>query len=526
MAAGAGLTPSSGSKSPLFSNFRGSVFRGTEAAVRASAVSGPFQAAPTAYVIPEDEDDLGRLIRWAWENEIPLIPRGAGTGMPGGNLGPSVVVEIGPGFRDLVLDPESSRIRAGAGAVGAGVDRAARGIGGFLPFLPSSGRWCTVGGMVANNAAGARSFRHGAICAWVEGLEGFYSWGERFNVGPGEPLPGPFAPILSSLRQMLSPTTDGCLPGWPSIRKNASGYALDRFLRRSDPAQLLVGSEGTLAFITRADLRFAPLPEGRGLAMLRAEGPDALTELALRADSLGATACEFLGRRLLELVETGLDPDVAELSAEAFALVIFEVMGPPDEVQSKLRALEQIGARTTGAVLTTRDPEAVDRFWAIRHAASPIIAREADRGRFSTQFIEDSVVPPSALGTYLAGLDEILSGVRLDAVVFGHAGDANVHVNPLIEVEDPDWELRVRRALDEVTDLVAGLGGSLSGEHGDGRLRAPLLSRIWPPTLVRGFEKVKEALDPKGILNPGVIMPLPGQDPLEGLVPQASPHPT
>lgn len=133
------------------------------------------------------------------------------------------------------------------------------------------------------------------------------------------------------------------------------------------------------------------------------------------------------------------------------------------------------------------------------------------------QFIEDSVVPPGRLPEYLAGLSSILAEARLEAVVFGHAGDGNVHVNPLVPTGDEDWRDRVRQVLEGVAGLVASLGGTLSGEHGDGRIRAPYLDRIWGPGSVAAFKETKGLLDPDGIFNPGVILPLPGQDPLEGL---------
>ena len=224
--------------------------------------------------------------------------------------------------------------------------------------------------------------------------------------------------------------------------------------------------------------------------MLPAESYDALTELALAADNLGATACEFFGKRFLELIGPSLDPELGKMLKGSFALVLIEVTGSSDEVQSKLSSLQKLGSSGPHpSPLITRDPETADRLWAIRHATSPIIARESGRGRISTQFIEDSVVPPSALGDYLKGIEQILEGVGMDAVVFGHAGDGNVHVNPLVEVDDPDWTHRVQHTLDQVTDLVADLGGTLSGEHGDGRLRTPLLSRIWPAHLVQGFQQ-------------------------------------
>jgi FAD/FMN-containing dehydrogenase len=135
------------------------------------------------------------------------------------------------------------------------------------------------------------------------------------------------------------------------------------------------------------------------------------------------------------------------------------------------------------------------------------------------QFIEDSVVPTERFIDYLRSLEDILTEERTKAVIFGHAGDASAHVNPLVDVRAPEWRGRVRRILEATTTLVAGLGGTLSGEHGDGRIRAPFLDRVWGPALAGAFREVKRTLDPQGVFNPGVIVPLRGQDTLEGLGP-------
>ena len=127
------------------------------------------------------------------------------------------------------------------------------------------------------------------------------------------------------------------------------------------------------------------------------------------------------------------------------------------------------------------------------------------------------MVPPARLSDYLTGLQAILAAAEIQAVVFGHAGDANVHVNPLIDVARAGWRDQIRTVLEDTVALVAGLGGTLAGEHGEGRLRAPYLERIWGEEWAKVFGETKRCLDPRGILNPGVIVPLEGQDPLAGL---------
>ncbi len=538
---------------PCPPGFRGEWIVGTEARDTASRISGPFSAHPAAHAFPRDDEDLALLLSFARETGLALIPRGGGTGMPGGNLGSGIVVDLSRHFRDVgPVAPETDSIRVEAGTVAETVDRAARSQGLRLPALPSSAPWCTVGGMVANNAAGARSFRHGSIAAWVEGLEGLDARGRPFRLaaagtrptgtgtrptgtgtrptgtgarpasaGVPHPLPFPVSPEALGIQ-------GGDLPGflsssgWPRVRKNASGYALDRYLAGGgDPVQLLVGSEGTLALITAVTLRLAPIPPARGVHLLPVDSPEALADGARAAEATGAVACEFLGRRFLEVAELEDDPQVGPLARGAWALLFLEFEGEPGEVGEGMAAARALGRNLCGEGTGTTDPEAGKRLWSVRHAASPMIARKAAQGLHSTQFIEDSVVPPAALGAYLRGLDGALERHGFDAVVFGHAGDGNVHVNPLVDAGSPDWRARVRGTLEEVVEVVAELGGTLSGEHGDGRLRAPFLERVWGPELVAAFHRVKERFDPEGRLNPGVILPLEGQDPLQGLFPRA-----
>jgi FAD/FMN-containing dehydrogenase len=220
------------------------------------------------------------------------------------------------------------------------------------------------------------------------------------------------------------------------------------------------------------------------------------------------------------------DPDVGGTARGAYAILLIEVAGKSEgEVELALEQVQGMGAGIGGRGIGASHPTIVDRLWKLRHAASPMIAHEAGLGRISTQFIEDSVVPPRNLAAYLDGIAKILSRAAFDAVVFGHAGDANIHVNPLLDVHSPDWRERALRTMEETVDLVRSLGGTLSGEHGDGRIRAPYLSRIWDPGFVAGFREVKRTLDSRGILNPGVILPRPGQDPFHGFSPRPRSHP-
>ena len=472
---------------------------------------------------PLDADDVSTMLHWASQQGEPVIPRGAGTGMPGGNVGRGIALDIAACFTALgPLDVSARTLRVEPGVLAGDVDRVARQAGLFLPPLPSSADRCTVGGMVANNAAGARTFKYGATRDWVQALDVVTADGSQYTLEAGQTLPPEFRTLHAELRAELGDEP----PGWPKVRKNSSGYALDRFLPEADAVQLLVGSEGTIAVVTSVTLKLAPVPESQAVAFIPVRNLLDLPILLQWARDNEASACEFFGRRFLEIASltgytfTGASAKDAGALEGAEAALLLELDGDPDSVSRGMESLQRL-ARELG-LKATLGTEKIDRerLWGVRHAASPLIMESARSGLVSTQISEDSVVPPDALGAYLSGLEEILRAADTDAVIFGHAGDANIHVNPLLDVRRSSWRDAARAILMDTVDLVADLGGTLSGEHGDGRLRAPFVERIWGPKLTACFEKTKATLDPAGILNPGVIIPCPNQDPLEGLWPQ------
>lgn len=476
--------------------------------------SGPIQMVPAAVAIPIDVEDVATLVAWAGREGVALVPRGAGTGMPGGNVGWGVAVEL-TRMDDLqTRAPDGSRLRVGPGVLAARVESVARGFRRFLPPLPSSADRCTLGGMVANNAAGARSFRHGAMHAWVDGLEVVLADGTVAELEAGRPHPA-----FLEARDRAAAAMAAVRRPWPAVRKNSSGYALDRFLPHGDPVGLMVGSEGTLGLVTAVELRLAPAPPERALAVLPVPTQGDIPFLVALADSVGASTCEILGRRFLDVSGLRADAELGPLVGAHEALLLVEVEGGTAEVEAGLARLASEAGVLGVPVRFGRTMQEQERLWRARHAASPVVAARAAEGRVSMQFIEDSVVSPERLPSYLAGLEALLAEEETEAVVFGHAGDGNVHVNPLIDVTRPDWRERVARILERTVDLVASLEGTLAGEHGDGRLRAPFHDRVYGADVRGAFGAVKEALDPAGILNPGVVVARPGQDPLSGLSP-------
>jgi FAD/FMN-containing dehydrogenase len=384
------------------------------------------------------------------------------------------------------------------------VNKAAQAAGLRFPVDPSSSAFCTIGGMVAANAAGARTLRHGSTRVWVRALrcvfdDGSVAWIRRDEAPPMHiPAVARLVATLDQLRRFV----DLALLRHQGVRKESSGYAVAAALAPGGHLlDLLVGSEGTLALFVEAELALCPIAGATATILAAFPSLEHATACAVESREAGASACEMLDRTFLDVAASD---GAASVPTRAEAVLLIEVEADDVEGARDAAVRVSLACKTHGAfdVVVGMDRETERSLWSLRHAASPIMARLAPRLR-SMQFIEDGCVPPGQFPDYVRGVRSALARFEMPGVIFGHAGDAHAHVNPLVDVTRPDWRARVRGILDEVTALTARLGGTLSGEHGDGRLRAPLLDRVWSPTALAAFVNIKEAGDPTGVFNAG-----------------------
>jgi FAD/FMN-containing dehydrogenase len=428
--------------------------------------------------------------------------------MPGGNVGPGIVVDLSPGFREPpVVDADRKSARCGASITYQALNAAAAGHGLRLPPDPSSGAFCTLGGMVATNAAGAHSVKYGAMRRWVRCLEFVTADGEtgRTDGGPGgtaargqgqtaaeQRFERDVAPDLRARAAELAAAT-------PHTTKNSAGYALDAYAASGRTTALLTGSEGTLAVVTAVEVALAPLPDDLSTLLVTLRSLDDVGPAVLALRPHGPSAIELLDRTYLDFVRGAIQRRIPE-GTEAVLLVEFE--GDGRAAVDAVRGL----AETTELA---DDVASVSRLWELRHLASPILASLPNNLR-SLQLVEDGCVPVAVLGRYIRALRDAAAAFGFEIVIFGHAGDGHLHANVLANVAAPDFAARLFGCLEAVTGAQLSLGGTPSGEHGDGRLRAGFLA----PTFGEGYadlcRRTKDAWDPVGILNPGVKVPVPG----------------
>jgi FAD/FMN-containing dehydrogenase len=481
-----------------------------------SEAAGIAREMPAAVAVPVDADDVVALVKWASESGTSLVPRGSGSSMSGGAIGSGVIVDLSRMNHLSRIDEREKTVWAEPGVVWSTLDVAARRKGLRLPVDPSSGSFCTLGGMVATNASGAHTLRHGSTRRWVCSLDVVFSNGDRATLTRREPLPRGVEAIERFLRDAHGEivATDKRRPiVHDGVRKESSGYAIHDYASHAELVDLLVGSEGSLVIMVGIQFSLAPVPGATSSILAAFSSLDDATAAAMKARDVGASACELLDRTFLAYASSGNGGSerLREQIADAAAVLLCEVEA--DSAEGAARSAEQLAAEfrtlratTVDVALTAEDEK---ELWDLRHAASPILA--ALQHSISMQFIEDGAVPPPRLPDYVIGIREALAARQVSGVIFGHAGDAHVHVNPLVDVRQIDWRDRVAGLLEDVVRLTARLGGTLTGEHGDGRIRTPLLDQVWPKEALRAFSLVKKAFDPENIFNPGVKVPLPGQ---------------
>lgn len=478
--------------------------------------AGIARSLPLAVAVPRDAEDIGTLVQWARSAGYSLMPRGSASGMAAGAIGHGIALDLSRMQAIGDVDGSQKRIRVEAGAVRAVIDGAARRVGLRFPVDPSSGAFCTIGGMVGANAAGARTLRFGATRPWVTALNCIFDDGSAAWVRRGEepPVHIPEVKRLTQTLALMRNTVQRDALVHAGVRKESSGYAIDAALEPDGGLiDLLVGSEGTLAIFTQVELALTEVPGATGSVLALFDSLEAATDCALLARELNASACELLDRTFLDVAASKGNTGVPS-GTEAVLLVEFEGADDGDirsTIDRATAVFKANGARELSIGLSAEEQHAL---WTLRHAASPILSSLAPRLR-SMQFIEDGCVPPEQLPAYVRGVRQLLARAEFTGVIFGHAGDAHIHVNPLVEVSRNGWRDRVRGALMDACELTHRLGGTLAGEHGDGRLRAPLLPHVWNAEARAAFANIKAAGDPAGVLNAGCKVSAP-HDGLEG----------
>ncbi len=474
-----------------------------------------YRVVPRVVVRPRDADELLAVLDTGRALQVPLTMRGAGTSIAGNAVGPGIVVDTARHLdRVLSLDPDSRTAVVQPGVVHAVLQRAAAGAGLRFGPDPSTHSRCTVGGMIGNNACGSRALGYGRTVDNVAGLRVAFGTGEVVDTGAASAAGG-------ALTSLVDQHLGHVRTHFGRFSRQVSGYSLEHLLPESDRRldRFLVGSEGTLGLVLEATVELVTEEPARRLLVLGyASMPDAADAVPALLAVPGAgedarmVACEGLDARIVDLVRTSgsVVPDLPRGAGWLFVEVAGAV---PDALLPGL--VTAAGALDHRVVDDAREAAAL---WRIREDGAGLAARSLTRPAYSGW--EDAAVPPDRLGAWLREFDALLKEHGLDGVPYGHFGDGCVHVR--IDFEFDDGGRRFRDFLTAGATALRAHGGSLSGEHGDGRARSELLPLMYDEESLRLFGAAKAICDPEGLLNPGVLVdPAPLDEDLRPARPRA-----
>lgn len=508
----------------LQEHVQGEVMTSTDARRYFSTDASVLTVMPSVIVYPRAESDIRKVARFTWQlaergRIIPMTARGSGTGQSGAALGTGIVLVFPAHLHRIIeFDGKSGTVVVEPGINYGKLQQTLLTHDRYLPPYPATIEYSTVGGAVANNASGEKSLKYGSTRDFVQGLRVVLANGEvietrRLNkreLSKKLGLPTFEGEIYRSLDGLIEDNAQLLDKLVLKTTKNSAGFALAD-VKLSDGSfdltPLFVGSQGTLGIISQITLDTEVHHPQTTLIVAHfddiASAASAVHELRKLPGS--PSSMEMVDGNLLQAVDT-INPNLLKgVVDKPFPKMTLLIEFDESERQQKklskkaMKILNKYAAQSE----LEQDPLKQDRLWRIRHASSSVVAH-SDGTRKALPIIEDGVVPPEKFGEFIEAVYVLCERNGIRAALWGHAGDANLHMQPFLDLGQVGDRQKMFKLMDEYYDLVISLGGSITGEHGDGRLRTPYLEKLYGPELVQIFEKTKSIFDPYGVLNPGV----------------------
>lgn len=484
-----------------------------------------FEVMPTMVVYPQNENDVRKVAKFSWQlaergRLLPITARGRGSDQGGAAIGKGIVL-VFPAHMNKILefDSRSGSVVVEPGIVYSKLQQTLQTHGRFLPPFPSSIEYSTIGGAVANNASGEKTVKYGNTRDYTEALRVILANGDVIETRrlskrelhkkikqmnfEGE--------IYRSLNTLIDENKDLIKMLDLGVSKNSAGYNLQKIKDKHgtfDLTPLFVGSQGTLGIVSEAQFHTEPYNPNTTLIAAFFDDLGTAEKAVLELNALPDRPCalEVVDENLLNFIDAHNPNQLKGILEKPFSklVVLIEFDNASERVQKRMarrakKILEKHGARYE--LQTERDEK--ERLWKIRHSAAAVITH-AEGNAKALPIVEDGIVPANKFKDYIEGIYKIFDSYNLRVALWGHAGNANLHMQPFLDLSQVGDRQKVFKIIDDYYNLVIGMGGSTSGEHSDGRLRAPYLKKLYGDDTYKLFQKVKDIFDPHGILNPGV----------------------
>ena len=474
-----------------------------------------YRMTPQAVVLVESEEHIQTVIRYAVSRGVALTARAAGTNLTGSAIGSGIILDVSRLHRILEVNREERWARVQPGIVLAELNKQLARQGLMFGPDPSSGEMCKLGGMLANNSAGPHTLRYGAVKDNVKALRVCLQTGEWLDARDYAVDDSRLSALLSShaaLQETWSIVRDQKAlleQKRPAVSKNSCGYNLfglaDGLMRgRFDLPKLFVGSEGTLGLFSDATIKLVEKPRASLTALIHFKRLEEVGDAVPKLLELAPSALEVMDANTLDLIgrtKHGIPADAA-----ATLLAELDADGPHIDLRAQAEHMAALcrGYQLSSEIVIAYDQEQRDQLWKARKALYPTLYR-FDLRRKPINFVDDVVVRADRISELIRYLEDFFRGQRVPVAIFGHIGNGNAHIVPLLDVNnDQDFQKMVQGYHDIHQTVLDRFGGSICGEHGDGRVRAEYVRKMFGPELYDLFVRVKRSFDPAGVLNPGI----------------------
>ena len=490
-----------------------------------------FRLEPQIVVYPRNTSDVRKVARFSWQlaergKLLSITARGKGSGQAGEGLGSGVMLVFPAHMNKLLeLDTGKGIVRVQPGIIYKNLQNTLHTHGRFLPPYPSSIDFATIGGAVANNTAGEKTIKYGATKEFVKELSVVLANGELINtlrlnkreLNKKMGLTSFEGEIYRQLDALITDNWDLIQKIGFDVSKNTAGYNIKDVKRKDgsfDLTPLMVGSQGTLGIVTQATIATEPYNPNTTLIAAYFDDIKRAEDAVQKLLPLKPSALEMVDRHLLEFIYKNNPAQLKGLVEPPFPelVLLTEFDDVADRKQKRLskRAKKILETHAT-EFSVAKDEHEQEMLWKIRHSAAAVIWH-VEGTKKALPIIEDGIVPKEKFEMYLKGIYDIFEKAKLDVAVWGHAGDANVHLQPFLDLGKVGDRQKVFKIMDDYYNMVMDMGGSTAGEHNDGRLRAPYLPQLYGKEIYELFRKVKAIFDPYNTMNPGVKIDVKRED--------------
>ena len=442
-----------------------------------SVDASSYISKPSVVVFPRNESDIIKIIKFAKKIGIAVTPRGAGTGLVGGALGRGIIIDM----KNLdKIKVGNNYVRVGTGVFKGQLDKILKKYDRFMSPNPSIGPFCTIGGMIGTNASGTHSLKYGSMIDNLIEIRMINSSGKIIKL-----------PDKHDLKKITSIIPPNIAESFPRVSKNSCGYRIDKIHSKKDMHKIIAGSEGTLGIVTSAKLRTYANPKKILLFVIHYKTLLEAVKDVPRITALKPSAVELVDGNIVKHIKI-------KIPSQTGCLLFVEF---DDKIECSKKHIQNI---TSGKIIKTEsNTNKIKELWSFRNSALAFSLKSITKNETMPTLIEDAVVPVRRLPLLLKIVDIITKKYDLKMIVYGHAGNGNIHIRPILKRKDKHL---IKKIASEFFSNIVEIGGSITGEHGDGLARSEFVKLQYNNEIYSVFKKIKKQFDPKNILNPGKII--------------------